>query len=78
MSQLALTVCAYMGVLMFAPPLKLATEVLMFPPPLKLVADLISLLTLNIAGSLVLLYMCKAILTPAGKEYRSRISMYFT
>ena len=50
----------------------------MFPPPLKLVADLISLLTLNIAGSLVLLYMCKAILTPAGKEYRSRISMYFT
>ena len=50
----------------------------MFPPPLKLVADLISLLTLNIAGSLILLYMCKAIVTPTGKEYKSVISsMYF-
>jgi hypothetical protein len=50
----------------------------MFPPSLKLVADLISLLTLNIAGSLILLYTCKAIVSPAGKEYKSLIfSMHF-
>ena len=74
-SQLSLTVCVYMGVhtLVWG-----WTEVLMFPPPLKLVADLISLLTLNIAGSLILLYMCKAIVNPAGKEYKSLISsMHF-
>ena len=42
------------------------TEVLVFPPPLKLVSDLISLLTLNIAGTLVLMYICKAIVSPAA------------
>ena len=43
-----------------------AAEILVFPPPLKLLTDLISLLTLNIAGSLVLLYICKMVVAPAA------------
>jgi len=35
------------------------SEILAFPPPLKLLTDLISLVALNIAGSLILLYFCK-------------------
>jgi exfoliative toxin A/B len=43
-----------------------AAEILEFPPALKLWTDLISLLTLNIAGSLVLLYLCKVVVAPAA------------
>ncbi len=35
------------------------SEILAFPPALKLLTDLISLLALNVAGSLILLYFCK-------------------
>ena len=34
-----------------------AAEILLLPPPLMLLSDLIALLTLNIAGTLVLLYI---------------------
>ena len=43
-----------------------AAEILEFPPALKLLTDLISLLTLNLGGSLVLLYLCKVIVAPAA------------
>ena len=45
-----------------------ASELLEFPPSLKLLSDLISLLTLNVAGSLVLLYLCKVITAPAAAK----------